>query len=254
MEYIIDVVLGLAIGLVTSIVGMDRDRVLYPAILIVIASYYVLFAIMGGGAAIVSELVISVVFLVAAIIGFKTNLWVVAIAVIGHGVQDLFHSRLIENAGVPVWWPMFCATIDVIIGFYLACRLSSGQIAAFDPSSFDRRIRSSVDAELAAATVTERKGDLASSFRHLERAHILGQRSTLQHVRVHFFMLMWGLRRRDGGEIGGQIIRVIGAATMTWAGMVPPGNTGGSNVSAFKVMPIDDDLAGLIADIDRALG
>jgi hypothetical protein len=215
MEYIIGVVLGLAIGLLTSIVGMDRDRALYPAILIVIASYYDLFAIMGGGAALVSELVISAAFLVAAIVGFKTNLWVVAIAVIGHVVQDLFHSRLIANSGVPVWWPMFCASIDVAIGFYLAWRLSSGQIPASDPSSFYRRIRSSVDAELASATAAERKGNLALGFRHLERAHILGQRSTLQHVRVHFYMLMWGLRHRDGREIGGQIIRVVSAATMT---------------------------------------
>ena len=247
MEYFVGVALGLGVGLLTTIVGMDRDRALYPAILIVIASYYDLFAVMGDAAALVWELVISAAFLLAAIIGFKTNLWVVVIAVVGHGVQDMFHGRLIENAGVPGWWPMFCASIDVVIGFYLAWRLYSGQIAASDPSSFGSRIRSSVEAELVAAKAAERTGDLASSFRHLERAHVLGQGSTLQHVRVHVRMLMWGIRRHDLREVEGHIVRVIGASTKTWLGLVPHGNTGGSNVSAFKSMAVADDLAGLIA-------
>lgn len=130
MEYFIGVTLGLGVGLLTSIVGMDRDRALYPAILIVIASYYVLFAIMGGGAALVWELGISAAFVLAAIIGFRTNLWIVAAAVAGHGVFDLFHGRLILNAGVPAWWPMFCASIDVVLGIYLAWRLLSKRIDA----------------------------------------------------------------------------------------------------------------------------
>lgn len=139
MEYIVGVVLGLAVGLLTSVVGMDRDRALYPAILIVIASYYVLFAIMGGGAALVPEMGLSAAFVLAAIIGFRTNLWIVAAAVVAHGVQDLFHGQLIANAGVPAWWPMFCATIDVVIGFYLAWRLYSKKIEASYASSFGSR-------------------------------------------------------------------------------------------------------------------
>lgn len=247
MEYIIGVLLGLGIGLLTSRVGLDRDRALYPVMLIVIASYYDLFAVIGGGAALIPELGISAIFLLAALIGFRTNLWVVVFAVVGHGVQDLFHGQLIENAGVPDWWPMFCASIDVVIGFYLAWRLYSGKIAASDPTSFGSRIRSSVEREIVAAKAAQQAGDSASSFHHLERAHVLGQGSTLQHVGVHLHMLMWGIRRHDRREVVGQIVRVIGAATKTWAGLVPHGNTGASNVSAFKAMPITDELANLIA-------
>jgi hypothetical protein len=247
MEYFVGVVLGLVVGLLTSVVGMDRDRALYPAILIVIASYYVLFAIMGGGAVLVPEMGLSAAFVLVAIIGFRTNLWIVAAAVVGHGVQDLFHGQLIANTGVPPWWPMFCATIDVVIGFYLAWRLHSGQIAASDPSSFASRIRSHVDAELEAAKAAERACDPSLSFRHLERAHVLGQSSTVQHVRVHLRMLAWGIRHHDRRQVAGQIFRVVGAATKTWAGLVPQGNTGGSDVSAFRSMAIPDDLAGLIA-------
>lgn len=57
----------------------------------------------------------------------------------------------------------------------------------------------------------------------------------------------FSIRRHDLREVMGQIFRVIGAATMTWAGLVPHGNTGGSNVSAFNAMAISDDLAGIIA-------
>jgi hypothetical protein len=142
MEYFVGVALGLVVGVFTSVTGLDRDRALYPVVLIVIASYYVLFAIMGGGAALVWELAIAAAFLLAATIGFRTNLWVVAVAVMGHGVQDLFHGRLIANAGVPVWWPGFCASIDVVIGFYLAWRLLSKQIEASGPSSFGNPFRS----------------------------------------------------------------------------------------------------------------
>lgn len=128
MAYLIGVTLGLGIGMLTSLIGMDRDRALYPAILIVIASYYVLFALMGGGAALFTELLIAAAFLIVAIMGFRTSLWIVAIALVGHGVQDIFHSWFILNPGVPTWWPMFCASIDVAIGMFLAWRLLTKRI------------------------------------------------------------------------------------------------------------------------------
>jgi hypothetical protein len=59
-------------------------------------------------------------------------------------------------------------------------------------SSFGRRIRPFVQAELAAAHEAAALGDFLSSFAHLERAHVLGQASTIEHVRVHWHMLLWG--------------------------------------------------------------
>jgi hypothetical protein len=43
-------------------------------------------------------------------------------------------------------------------------------------------------------------------------------------------------------ELFGQAVRIIGAATKTIFGLVPVGNTGGSNVSPFKRMPIPTDI------------
>ncbi len=82
-----------------------------------------------------------------------------------------------------------------------------------------------------------------ASFHRLERAHVLSQASTRDHVRVHWHMLMWGLRQRKPREVIGQILRIIGASTKTVLGLVPTGNTGGANVSPFKTLPVSEDLA-----------
>jgi hypothetical protein len=104
---------------------------------------------------------------------------------------------------------------------------------------FADNIRPYVDAELAAAALDPERG-----FSHLERAHVLGQASTREHVRVHWRMLSWALRHRDSREFFGQLLRLAGAATKTFIGMVPTGNTGGSNVSAIQPMPIDPEPRG----------
>lgn len=51
-------------------------------------------------------------FTVAAVLGFKSNAWIVAGTLAGHGVFDAFHGRVVENSGVPVWWPAFCLAYD----------------------------------------------------------------------------------------------------------------------------------------------
>lgn len=118
-------------------------------------------------------------------------------------------------------------------------------------NNFGARIRPVVDHELAAAHALEQRGDAAAAFAHLERAHVLGQGSTVQHVRVHWHMLQWAWRYQDEREFVGQLFRLVGAATKTALGWVPSGNTGGSRVSPFKPMPIASELAAHIAKARR---
>lgn len=113
--------------------------------------------------------------------------------------------------------------------------------------SFNQAIRPFVSTELDEAWRALRQGTRTASFHHLERAHVLGQSSTYQHVRVHLHMLVWGLRVRDFREVAGQLLRIVGAATKTPFGMVPSGNTGGSDVSPFRPMPVSPELAQIIA-------
>ena len=107
--------------------------------------------------------------------------------------------------------------------------------------TFADNIRPHVDAELLAAGRDSQDG-----FAHLERAHVLGQASTREHVRVHWHMMRWAWRHRDAKEFAGQLVRITGAATKTFIGLVPSGNTGGSNVSAVRPMPVDPELAAII--------
>ncbi|WP_328187851.1 DUF3703 domain-containing protein [Marinobacter sp. OP 3.4] len=97
-------------------------------------------------------------------------------------------------------------------------------------------------AELAAALKAERLGNVQDAFAHLERAHILSQRFALDHAATHLRMLRLGWRTRDLREILGQLTRTIAALLFSrlW---VPVGNTGRANVSAFKPMPLPEDLA-----------
>jgi hypothetical protein len=48
MEYLVGVILTLAVAAFAFVVGFDRERAFYPTVLIVIASYYALFAVMGA--------------------------------------------------------------------------------------------------------------------------------------------------------------------------------------------------------------
>jgi len=115
-----------------------------------------------------------------------------------------------------------------------------------DMSNFSKRIRPFVTAELELAAEAERQGEFLRAFWHLERAHVLGQASTREHVRVHWRMLVWGFRQGRFKEVAGQILRLIGAATKTAAVLVPSGNTGGANISPFKRLPVPAELAALI--------
>ena len=129
MALLIGALLAVAVGLFATGIGLDRDRAFYPVVTIVVASYYALFAVMGASTqALVRELLVGAVFLALAISGFKWSLWVAAVALAAHGIFDFTHHKFIANAGVPAWWPEFCAAYDVTAAVYLASLLSSGRI------------------------------------------------------------------------------------------------------------------------------
>lgn len=114
-------------------------------------------------------------------------------------------------------------------------------------SHFSKNIGPYVTQELLRADQALKSGNSTRAFTHLEHAHVIGQESTYWHVKVHVQMLLWGITQKDFNEISGQIVRVIAAAALTAIKGVPVGNTGGSNVSPIKVMPIKPEHAEIIA-------
>jgi len=102
--------------------------------------------------------------------------------------------------------------------------------------------------ELGAAQDAKQHHDFPNEWSHLQRAHVLSQPMAGPHLKTHVAMLSCAFRQRNGHEVAGQLFRLLVAAPGSWTGRYPVGNTGGSDVSAFREMPIPDDLAALLED------
>ena len=131
MALLIGVLLALAVSGFATLFRLDRDRAFYPTVMIVVASYYALYAVIGGTTAVlIAECGVIAVFVAAAVAGFKYSPWVVVAALAAHGIFDSVHGHLIANPGVPLWWPMFCLGYDVVAAAYLALILLRRPAAA----------------------------------------------------------------------------------------------------------------------------
>ena len=84
------------------------------------------------------------------------------------------------------------------------------------------------------------------SWRHLERAHILGQPYPAEHTSIHWKMLGFGIRLKNSKEIIGQIPRLLFGGVKSFVGKIPVGNTGGANVAPLQPKEIPEDLAAII--------
>ncbi|MFZ5843880.1 MAG: hypothetical protein ACOY3E_13400 [Pseudomonadota bacterium] len=135
MELLIGAALALAVGIFATMSGFDKDRAFYPTVTIVVASYYVLYAVMAQPhAELLLELAAAAVFIIFAVAGFRQSLWFAVIALVAHGVFDIVRApamvNIIDNPGVPSWWPPFCLSYDVVAAIYLAWLLKTGRVRA----------------------------------------------------------------------------------------------------------------------------
>ena len=117
---VVGVLLGVGIAALGKFTRFDHDRSFYFTVLVVIASYYVLFAVLGGsGHALIWELAIAAAFSTVAIVGALFLPTLVGIGIVAHGLFDFVHDGIVENSGVPIWWPSFCGSIDVVLGLWV---------------------------------------------------------------------------------------------------------------------------------------
>jgi hypothetical protein len=113
-----------AVAVFAMLVGFDRDRSFYPVTLVVIGSLYMLFAaIAGGGGLLAAEAPGMLLFGAAAVVGFRTNLWIVVAGLFCHGLFDAIHGEIVANPGVPLWWPAFCLGYDATAAACLALKI-----------------------------------------------------------------------------------------------------------------------------------
>lgn len=104
-------------------------------------------------------------------------------------------------------------------------------------------VRHLIHSEMVAYQDARIIGDHAAAWARLERSHIFSQPFLGLHLANHWAMLRFAISVRDVKEATGQIFRLALAPLGAMTGRIPIGNTGRSNVSAFRTMPIPDDLA-----------
>lgn len=95
--------------------------------------------------------------------------------------------------------------------------------------------------QLKLGRITLGNNNFKSSIYHFENAHILGQKHIIRHMMSHYWMFFLGVKSKNSKEVVGQFARIIAALlfTLIW---VPIVNTGGSNISPIKSIPIRKEM------------
>ena len=106
--------------------------------------------------------------------------------------------------------------------------------------------KAAFESEISQAQQLLAQGDMDAAFTHLERAHVIGQAFVLPHIKSHGLMLKVEWQRRRVVAMLGQFVRIVLGALGSAVGVVPVGNTGGSDISMFKRMPIPPELQNVI--------
>ena len=107
--------------------ALRAERWLYALSLMVLPGLYASFALLAGGPATAGhEMLVGLPYwlggIALALLGRRHPVAVTAVVAalwLLHGGYDLIHPQLFVNSGVPGWYPLYCASVDVAIGLYL---------------------------------------------------------------------------------------------------------------------------------------
>lgn len=122
----VEAILGVAVGVLT-IAAARRIRGqhwVYSLGLLILPGLYTLFALRVDERALgAKEMIYGIPFVAAGLlvtfVSIRRSAVLVGAFWILHGVYDLTHGRLFANPGVPDWYPVWCCSVDVVIGAYL---------------------------------------------------------------------------------------------------------------------------------------
>lgn len=118
--------IGVAVGIFTIVVArlIHGQRWLFALGLLTLPSLYAAFALHAGEPAVGgTEMLYGVPFVVAglyfAMVSAGHSALVVGAFWLLHALYDLTHPRFFVNIGVPDWYPVFCFSVDAVVGAYL---------------------------------------------------------------------------------------------------------------------------------------
>ncbi|MEO8313345.1 MAG: hypothetical protein ABI645_00990 [Pseudomonadota bacterium] len=121
MNYLFGTLLALPAMVVAYRLRPSIQKWFYSVMVVVTASFYVLFAARSDDArAMLLEGGVAVAFIAVAILSLRWGSWLVVFAMAAHAVFDVLHPLAIANPGVPSWWGGFCWTFDVAVAALLA--------------------------------------------------------------------------------------------------------------------------------------
>ena len=134
----IEGLIGAGVGVLTIVLArmIRGEHWVYSIGLLTLPSLYAFFAVRAGEQGVgVKEMIYGIPFivvgLVCAFVSVRQSAVLVGAFWILHGLWDLAHSQFITNAGVPVWYPIWCCLVDVVIGGYvlwLSRRIPNGNL------------------------------------------------------------------------------------------------------------------------------
>lgn len=162
--------------------------------------------------------------------------------------NDAIGNLLVVGAsGLVIWTKsgvpdLLVAMIMAVLGITGGWRILRQARSELAHEATDLPFRGAFEREVAQFRTARAKEDFELAWRHLERAHIIGQTSLGLHLSSHLLMLRFAFAQRDGHEVAGQLFRLAVAPFGAVTGRIPSGNTGRSNVSAFASMPVPEDL------------
>jgi len=124
--FITGVVIGGATVGLMAVGGVLRQRGTWATTMVAIASFYVVFAIQTGD---MTEIIIHAGlvagFVTLAVIGAWKWSWILAVALLGHGIFDISVGLVVSNPA-PNWWGPFCLGMDAVLALALAAMLWRG--------------------------------------------------------------------------------------------------------------------------------
>ncbi|MDU0353400.1 DUF3703 domain-containing protein [Paraglaciecola aquimarina] len=118
--------------------------------------------------------------------------------------------------------------------------------------TYNKAVKPYIDSKLTNYSDAMFNNNERQAFAALEDAHVIGQHSTYYHCLIHCKMLRHGLLNKDWRAVFGQVIRIVGAVTKTAIGLVPKGNTGRTDISPFKRLPLSAENQAILDKINHA--
>ncbi len=122
----IEGIVGVGVGLATIVLAraVRGQRWMYSIGLLLLPTLYMLFALRTGETALIAEEALyGVPFFVGgflfAFVSLRHSATMVGALWMLHGLYDLMHPRLFANPGVPDWYPVWCGSVDVVVGAYV---------------------------------------------------------------------------------------------------------------------------------------